>query len=176
MHNTWKKLAAITAGLSLVASLAACGGSNSQQDAAGSADAASLTIGKPDGTISAENNNPYAVGGSAMQLGYGYVIYEPLGITNLVDTSKGVEPWLASKIDWSGDYKSVTLTARDNSSGLTGKPSQRRISPSLSIYSSSTPQWTLPPCRLRARPQKATKPPSHSRSRHSSSNLNSSAK
>lgn len=114
MHNTWKKLAAITAGLSLVASLAACGGSNSQQDAAGSADAASLTIGKPDGTISAENNNPYAVGGSAMQLGYGYVIYEPLGITNLVDTSKGVEPWLASKIDWSGDYKSVTLTARDN--------------------------------------------------------------
>ena len=92
MHNTWKKLAAITAGLSLVASLAACGGSNSQQDAAGSADAASLTIGKPDGTISAENNNPYAVGGSAMQLGYGYVMYEPLGITNLVDTSKGVEP------------------------------------------------------------------------------------
>lgn len=58
MHNTWKKLAAITAGLSLVASLAACGGSNSQQDAAGSADAASLTIGKPDGPSVQKTTTP----------------------------------------------------------------------------------------------------------------------
>lgn len=111
--NNRKKLSALVAGLSLILSMSACSSGGDTAQNISTTEQASLTIGKPDGTISSENNNPYAVGGSAMTLGYGYVLYEPLAITNFVDTSKGTEPWLASKIDWSSDYKSVTITARD---------------------------------------------------------------
>ncbi|WP_269336288.1 ABC transporter substrate-binding protein, partial [Bifidobacterium breve] len=54
-------------------------------------------------------------------MGYINGVYEPLGVVDLVDPSRDVKPWLASKIEWSEDYKSVTFTARDGVTWSDGK-------------------------------------------------------
>lgn len=81
----------------------------------------SLTIAKPDGAVGAQNNNPFIADASGVKLGYAYAIYEPVGIVDLVDPSREVVPWLASKIEWSDDYTSVKLTARTDVKWNDGK-------------------------------------------------------
>ncbi len=100
------------AGLSVALVLTGCsagGGDTASSDEAG----ASLTIAKPDGPITTENNNPFIGDSSSRGLGYANAVYEPLGIVNAIDPSADVVPWLASDIVWSDDYTSVELTARD---------------------------------------------------------------
>jgi peptide/nickel transport system substrate-binding protein len=77
------------------------------------ASGAALTIAKPDGAIATESDNPWIGDGSALKLGYAYAIFEPLAMVNLIDPSQDIVPWLASKVDWSDDFTSVALTARD---------------------------------------------------------------
>ena len=96
--------------------LSGCSGSDSNDNGSAAPAAkpgAALTIAKPDGAITTESNNPWVANASAMTLGYINAILEPLAIVNLINPSDPVKPWLASKIEWSTDYKSVTLTARD---------------------------------------------------------------
>jgi len=73
----------------------------------------SLTIAKPDGPITVENNNPWVGDSSAQRLGYANALFEPLAITNSVDPTADPVPWLASEFEWSEDYTSVAITARD---------------------------------------------------------------
>ena len=65
----------------------------------------------PNGTISSKQFNPFLTSG--MTVIATAPVYEPVAIVNSVDLSKDAEPWLASKIEWSDDYKSVKFTARD---------------------------------------------------------------
>lgn len=48
-------------------------------------------------------------------------VYEPVAIVDSIDPSRDPEPWLASKIEWSEDYKTVKLTARDGVKWADGK-------------------------------------------------------
>lgn len=105
---------------SFVAALAltACTGTESDDNASGSGapapePGAALTIAKPDGAVATENNNPWIGDSSALKLGYINAILEPLAIVNTINPADPVIPWLASDIQWSDDYTSVTVTARD---------------------------------------------------------------
>lgn len=115
------KLRSSLAAITVVAALALTGCSTSGDtketpDATGapsSTPGAALTIAKPDGAIATESNNPWVGDSSALKLGYINSILEPLAIVNLVDASAKVQPWLASELAWSEDFKSLELTARD---------------------------------------------------------------
>jgi peptide/nickel transport system substrate-binding protein len=106
------RYAAVAAGVALALALTGCQKSGNNNDTA-SGGTAALTIAKPDGAIPTESNNPWIGDSSALKLGYANVLFEPLAFVNLINPSSPVVPWLASKIDWAADYKSVTLTARD---------------------------------------------------------------
>lgn len=109
---TLRKLAAAALALAMGVGLAACGGGNANNSNGGDNDS-SLTIAKPDGTVGSQNNNPFISDSSGSKLGYTTAIYEPVGIMDTLDPSRETKPWLASKIEWATDYKSVKLTARD---------------------------------------------------------------
>jgi peptide/nickel transport system substrate-binding protein len=98
-----------------VTGLTACGGSGTSGSAAGKASGV-LNISMPDGASVKDNNNPYLATSAAANLGYRYMIYEPLAMVNLVTPSSKPTPWLATDWTWAPDYKSVTLTVR---SGVT---------------------------------------------------------
>ncbi len=96
--------------------LSGCSGTDANDDGSAGPAAepgAALTIAKPDGAIATESNNPWVGDSSGLKLGYINEILEPLAIVNTINPSDPVIPWLASDIQWSDDYKSVTVTARD---------------------------------------------------------------
>ncbi|WP_296137993.1 ABC transporter substrate-binding protein [uncultured Tessaracoccus sp.] len=114
-----RALSAFAMSMALAAGLSGCAGSageganaggngGTSQDSTGS-----LTIAKPDGPITTQNNNPFVSDGSAARLSYSNVIYEPLAVVNLIDPSSEPEPWLAEELKWNDDYTSIELTARD---------------------------------------------------------------
>jgi peptide/nickel transport system substrate-binding protein len=89
-------------------------------DAASKQGTAPLTIAKPDGAIKPENNNPWVSTDPAMTLGYVNAIYEPLAMVDLVGSAK-TQMWLASKVSWSKDYRTVHVTARSGVKWSDGK-------------------------------------------------------
>lgn len=107
MRPMLRKIASVVAVAAVSLSLVACGGGDKSS---GGSDA-SLTIGMPNGTISSKQFNPFLTSG--MTVIATAPVYEPVAIVNAVDLSKDPEPWLASNIEWSDDYKSVKFTARD---------------------------------------------------------------
>ncbi|MET7994848.1 ABC transporter substrate-binding protein [Amycolatopsis sp. NPDC005232] len=100
--------------------LAACGGGSSSAGGGGNA-AAVLNVGMPNGP-QAENNNPFLETSAAASLGYRYVIYEPLVMLNRVKPQEAGKPWLATKWDWSDNYKKLVLTIRDGVKFSDGTP------------------------------------------------------
>ncbi len=106
--------ATLITGLALAGCSGGGAGSTGSGGESGSGEGKSLTIAKPDGAIATENDNPFVGSGSANKLGYTNAIYEPLGMVNLIDPTKPVEPWLAKEITWNDDYTQLTVTARDN--------------------------------------------------------------
>ncbi|MFL6140306.1 MAG: ABC transporter substrate-binding protein [Labedaea sp.] len=101
-----------------ITGLTACGGGSS---AAKSAATDVLNIGMPNGPQT-ENHNPFLVSSAASSLGYRRVIYEPLVMTNVVKPTDAGKPWLATKWEWSTDYRSLTLTIRDGVKWSDGQP------------------------------------------------------
>ncbi|HEY3710482.1 MAG TPA: ABC transporter substrate-binding protein [Amycolatopsis sp.] len=99
--------------------LAACGGGST--NAGGGNAAAVLNVGMPNGP-QAENNNPFLETSAAASLGYRYVIYEPLVMLNRVKPQDPGKPWLATKWDWSDNYKKLVLTIRDGVKFSDGTP------------------------------------------------------
>jgi peptide/nickel transport system substrate-binding protein len=95
-----------------VTALAGCSSDGGSKPSTPAGDG-SLTIAKPDGPITVENNNPWVGDSSAQRLGYANALFEPLAITNSVDPTAEPVPWLASEFEWSEDYTSVVITARD---------------------------------------------------------------
>lgn len=103
-------------------SLSACGtggentadGDTSTGTGSGGATAgAPLTIGKPDGAITTESNNPFLGDSSGMRLSYLNTVYEPVAFINLANPGEEPTPWLASELQWNDDYTELALTARE---------------------------------------------------------------
>lgn len=123
---------ALIAGVALSASLlAACGssgGSKSGGSTGGGSTAAKtgasgvLNIGMPDGATEKNNNNPFLQTSAAAHLGYRYMIYEPLAMSNPVKPADPPQPWLATKFDWTDNYQTLTLTVRDGVKFSDGTP------------------------------------------------------
>lgn len=101
-------VAAIAAALA-ISGLAACSGSSGKT---GGASSGVLNIGMPNGPQT-NNSNPLLNTSAAASLGYRYMIYEPLAMVNTVRPTEAAKPWLATKWEWSNNYKSFTATVRD---------------------------------------------------------------
>lgn len=106
-----RALAALT-GVVVLASIAACGGTSNDNKGGGNASAV-LNVGMPNGPQT-NNNNPFLGTSAGASLGYRYMIYEPLVMTNQVQPDKPGKPWLATKWEWSDNYQKLVLTIRDN--------------------------------------------------------------
>ncbi|CAM3834386.1 ABC transporter substrate-binding protein [Kibdelosporangium persicum] len=115
-----KRTAALAlAGILSMASLAACSSSNS--GASNTSSATVLNVGMPNGPQT-ENNNPFVNTSAARQSGYMRAIYEPLVMYNEIKPGENTKPWLATKWEWSDNYKKIVFTIRDNVTWSDGKP------------------------------------------------------
>lgn len=72
---------------------------------------AALTIAKPDGAISTENNNPFNGDSAASKYGYHNILFEKLGIVNFIGDNE-TTPWLAETLEWNDDYTQLRVTPR----------------------------------------------------------------
>jgi peptide/nickel transport system substrate-binding protein len=113
-----RRTAALVAAATLTLSGAAACGSDSgdQGDAAGV-----LNIGMPNGPQT-ENHNPFLPSSSGASLGYRFVIFEPLVMTNQVKPTEEGKPWLATKWEWSDNFRKLDLTIRDGVTWSDGEP------------------------------------------------------
>jgi peptide/nickel transport system substrate-binding protein len=101
---------AIAASLAMVvAGIAACSSSKGSGSAAKAA--AVLNIGMPNATQT-DNSNPFLSSSAGSSLGYKYMIYEPIGMTNPVRPADPAKPWLGTKWSWNTDNSVLTVTAR----------------------------------------------------------------
>ena len=113
-----RKAVAAAAALLMLSGLVACGdGATGEQ---GNPDRV-LNIGMPNGTQT-ENHNPFLPSSSSTSLGYRWMIYEPLVMTNQVKPADEGKPWLATEWTWSDNYTSLELTIRDGVEWADGEP------------------------------------------------------
>ena len=115
-----KLFAVALAGVLAGTGLAACGESPNAEKKSGAA-ATVLNVGMPNGPQT-ENHNPFLTTSAAYVMGYRWVLYEPLMMWNPIKPAEAPKPWLATKAQWSPDYKSVTVTVRDGATWSDGKP------------------------------------------------------
>ena len=123
MRATRTTAAVLTAALS-VSILTACSSTKTAPPANKSGTGASgvLNIGMPDGATLPANNNPYVDASFAKKLGYSFLIWEPLGMTNEAKPTEATKPWLASAWNWSADNKTLTLTVQSGVKWSDGTP------------------------------------------------------
>ncbi|MFJ5227140.1 ABC transporter substrate-binding protein [Streptomyces sp. NPDC088400] len=115
--RTLRALAATTA----VAALAAgCSSANSNANRSAGASGV-LTVGMPNGPQT-NNSNPFLSTSASASLGYRYMIYEPLVMTNPVRPEEKGEPWLASAWKWEANFTKVTFTMNPKAKWSDGKP------------------------------------------------------
>ncbi|MFI5936561.1 ABC transporter substrate-binding protein [Actinoplanes sp. NPDC051494] len=115
-----KLFAVALAGVLASGGLAACGDSPNagNKNAAGGTNF--LTVGMPNGP-QAENHNPLLSTSAANSLGYRWALYEPLLMWNPVKPAEESKPWLATKVEWTPDYKKATITVRDDATWTDGQ-------------------------------------------------------
>jgi peptide/nickel transport system substrate-binding protein len=111
---------AVTGALAAVA-LAACGSSSGGSHSAAGSGTTVLNIGMPNGPQT-NNSNPFVSSSAGASLGYRFMIYEPLVMTNPVKPADPGKPWLATKWTWSNNYEALALTIRDNVKWSDGQP------------------------------------------------------
>jgi peptide/nickel transport system substrate-binding protein len=107
-----RTVALALAGILSMAALAACGSSGGSSTTKSTSNGV-LTVGMPNGPQT-ENNNPFLNSSAASSLGYRRMIYEPLAMWNEVTATDPAKPWLATKWEWSDNYRKLVLTIRDN--------------------------------------------------------------
>lgn len=105
-----RRTAALVAALTITLTGVAACGSGSGDDAGNAAGV--LNIGMPNGPQT-ENHNPFLPSSSGASLGYRWMIFEPLVMTNQVKPSEEGKPWLATAWEWSDNYQKLVLTIRD---------------------------------------------------------------
>ncbi|MFE6037159.1 ABC transporter substrate-binding protein [Streptomyces sp. NPDC056452] len=118
-HTTLRAVAVATA---VVALATGCSSANSGANKGGGAGASGvLTIGKPDGPQT-NNSNPFLSTSAGAVLGYRYMIYEPLTMTNQIRPTDKADPWLATDWTWESNFTKVTFTLDDKAKWADGKP------------------------------------------------------
>ena len=80
-----------------------------------------LNVGMPDGAQT-DNNNPLLGSSAASNLGYRYMIYEPLEETNPTKPAAAPTPWLATSAVWSNNFQKLVLTIRSGVKWSDGTP------------------------------------------------------
>lgn len=113
-----RSVALALAGLLATAGLAACGSGGKSSTKAG---ATVLNVGMPNGPQT-NNSNPFVGSSAGASLGYRFMIYEPLVMTNQIRPADPGKPWLATKWEWSDNYKTLALTIRDGVQWSDGQP------------------------------------------------------
>ena len=113
---------AVLAAAGLTVTLAACGSAKHVAGTTGSAGVSVLNVGMPDGATLPANNNPFLDSSFAKKLGYTWLIWEPLAMSDEAKPDQDPKPWLATKWEWSPDYSKVTLTVRDGVKWSDGSP------------------------------------------------------
>src|SRR5512133_414791 len=96
-------LFALGGGAVALTGLAGCGESPNSKNGSKST---FLKIGMPNGPLT-ENHNPFLLSSAATSLGYRYIIFEPLVLTNRVKPADKPTPWLASAYEWADNYKKI---------------------------------------------------------------------
>jgi peptide/nickel transport system substrate-binding protein len=96
-------------GVVAAAGLAACGSGGKSATKSG---ATVLNVGMPNGPQT-NNSNPFVGSSAGASLGYRFMIYEPLVMTNQIRPADPGKAWLATKWEWSNNYKALALTIRD---------------------------------------------------------------
>lgn len=112
-----RSVALAAAALAVAAGLAACG----DDGGPAATNPGVLNVGMPNGPQT-ENHNPFLTSSAASSLGYRRVIYEPLVMTNVVQPTDEGKPWLATRWEWSADFRTLTITVRDGVSWSDGQP------------------------------------------------------
>ncbi|WNF29796.1 ABC transporter substrate-binding protein [Streptomyces sp. C11-1] len=113
-------LRAVAAATAVVALAAGCSNANSGADKGGDA-AGVLTLGKPDGPQT-NNSNPFLNTSAGAVLGYRYMIYEPLAMTNMIKPAEKADPWLATAWEWQDNFTEVTFTLDERAKWADGRP------------------------------------------------------
>lgn len=117
-----KRLIATVFTVALAASVvAACSNKNPGTSGGNTAKVTVLNVGMPNGPQT-ENHNPFLGSSSGASLGYRWMIYEPLVMLNQIAPAEPGKPWLATKWEWTPDYKSLNLTIRDGVKWSDGQP------------------------------------------------------
>ncbi len=106
--------------------------SSSSSSSAAAAPTGLLTVGRGNGTQT-NNSNPFVSTSSTQQLGYGFVVYEPLAQVNIVRPTQAPVPWLATAWKWNANYTQVEFTIRKNVKWSDGQT----LTPEDVAYSSS---------------------------------------
>ncbi|WP_330173440.1 ABC transporter substrate-binding protein [Streptomyces sp. NBC_01498] len=116
-----RKLRALAAATVVAALAAGCSSANSDANRSSGSASGVLNIGMPNGPQT-NNSNPFLGTSAGASLGYRYMIYEPLVMTNLVRPSEKGEPWLASEWKWEANFTKVTFTIDERAKWSDGKP------------------------------------------------------
>ncbi|MFJ9636036.1 ABC transporter substrate-binding protein [Streptomyces sp. NPDC101178] len=115
-------LRAVAAATVVIALAAGCSDANSGANKNGGGAATGvLTLGKPDGPQT-NNSNPFLNTSAGATLGYRYMIYEPLAMTNMIKPTDKADPWLATDWEWEGNFTKVTFTLDERAKWADGKP------------------------------------------------------
>lgn len=118
-RTTLRALAAATV---VIALAAGCSNANSGANKGGGGSATGvLTLGKPDGPQT-NNSNPFLNTSAGATLGYRYMIYEPLAMTNMIKPTDKADPWLATDWEWEGNFTKVIFTLDERAKWADGKP------------------------------------------------------
>ena len=118
--RTRRTIALALAGTLAMTGLAACGDSPNANKNKGPA-VTVLNVGMPNGPQT-ENHNPFLGSSAGASLGYRWMIYEPLVMTNPIRPAEPGKPWLATKWEWADNFQKITFTLRDNVKFSDGKP------------------------------------------------------
>ncbi|MEU8562633.1 ABC transporter substrate-binding protein [Streptomyces cyaneofuscatus] len=115
-------LRAVAAATVVIALAAGCSNANSGANKNGGGSATGvLTLGKPDGPQT-NNSNPFLNTSAGATLGYRYMIYEPLAMTNMIKPTDKADPWLATDWQWESNFTKVTFTLDARAKWADGKP------------------------------------------------------
>lgn len=116
-HATLRALSIATAAVLLAAG---CSSANSGANKGGGASGV-LNLGKPDGPQT-DNSNPFLSTSAGATLGYRFMIYEPLAMTNQIRPADKAAPWLATDWKWESNFTEVTFTLDPKAKWADGKP------------------------------------------------------
>ncbi|MEE1927115.1 ABC transporter substrate-binding protein [Streptomyces sp. TRM 70351] len=110
----------IAAAIAVAALATGCSSANSNANR-GTGASGVLSIGMPNGPQT-NNSNPFLGTSAGASLGYRFMIYEPLVMTNIIRPGEEGTPWLAKEWAWEDNFTKVTFTIDSRATWSDGEP------------------------------------------------------